>query len=90
MEREEVVMGRGYGTYYRRELIEKEAPEVIAEWDEWLEANSDPGHYDHHKERDQSVLPYIDGHPQWVCDIYMPPHIADKLPPHLRRKRLIS
>lgn len=68
-----------YGSYFRREEILTEHPEIIPEWDAWLEANPDPGYYESYKVKDQSVLPYIDGHPQWVCDVYMPPELMDKI-----------
>lgn len=53
-------------------------PEILAEWWQWLKDHFDPGHYDAYKECDQSVLPYIDGRPQWVVDTYMPPHIEQR------------
>ncbi len=54
-------------------------PELLREWDQWLDDNLDPGHSDAYKERDQAVLPYVNGQPQWVCDTYMPPHLVAKL-----------
>ena len=71
-------------SYYRRELIEQMCPIIMLEWDAWLEIQRDPGNYDAYKERDSSILPCINGKPQWVCDTYMPPHIEAKLPAALR------
>jgi len=62
-----------------RLTIEREYPDIKARWDAWLDAQRDPGHYDAYKERDQSVLPYIDGHPQWVCDVFMPAELVREL-----------
>jgi hypothetical protein len=66
-------------TYYKWQDIEDSHPEVAEEWDVWLSLNFDPGHYDTYKERDQTVLPYVDGKPQWVVEIYMPPHLVEKV-----------
>lgn len=68
-----------YGSYLRRENVERDHPEIIPEWDAWLDANNDPGHYESYKVKDSSVLPYVDGQPQWVCDVYMPPELMDKI-----------
>ena len=74
------------GHYYRREEVEAVAGEdVILAWDSWLDAQRDPGLYDSYKERDQSILPYVDGQPQWVTDVYMPPDIEDRLPASIRK-----
>jgi len=68
-----------YGCYYRQEEIAQEAPEIMEEWERWLDAQIDPGHYDAYKVCDQSVLPYIDGRPQWVCAVFMPGYLVRKL-----------
>jgi hypothetical protein len=72
-------MPRVVGEYLQLKNVEAEAPALIAEWDAWLDAQRDPGNYESYKERDQSVLPYIDGKPQWVTEVYMPVHILEKL-----------
>lgn len=67
-----------HGNYYRWDEIEKEAPHVISEWDKWLKANFDPGHYDAYKDKGKTGL--------WVCDTFMPKEIEEKLPERIRQK----
>lgn len=74
-----------HGNYYRMEVIEVIAPQIIPAWTEWLDRQQDPGNYDAYKQKDQSILPYIDGRPRWVCDVYMPPEIEDMLPESCRK-----
>jgi len=76
------------GHYYRFEEIGRVAPDVLLKWYGWLDAQRDPGLYDAYKVKDPKVLPYIDGHPQWVCDVYMPPEIEDKLPDSIRKSNV--
>jgi len=73
--------------YYRTEEVEVIAPEIMEEWYAWLDAQRDPGNYDSYKIKDPKVLPYINGQPQWVCDVYMPPHL-EKI--FLRKRNAIS
>ncbi len=65
--------------YFTREEIEKQAPEILQEWDQWLRDNFDPGYYDSYKVREQSILPYVNGQPQWVTETYMPPHLRTRI-----------
>lgn len=73
-----LVAHREHGAYVRRQEFAAAFPSLMTEWDRWLKEHLDPGHCDAYKERDPSVLPYIDGHPQWVCDEYLPPHLCKK------------
>ena len=50
-----------------------------SEWDEWLDRQRDPGLWDSYKVKDPKELPYVDGHPQWVTDAFMPDHLLEKL-----------
>ena len=61
-----------YGAYVRREEIEREHPEIMAEWDAWLDAQMDPGNYDAYKDKTKHP-------PEWVCDTYLPPHMMVKI-----------
>ncbi len=77
-----LILGLKYNyfmVYLKWADVESSHPEVAREWDEWLSANFDSGHYEMYKERDPAVLPYVDGKPQWVVAIYMPPHLVAKL-----------
>lgn len=67
------------GDWFRCDLVRAAAPELNVEWQEWLTKNFDPGNWDAYKVRDQDVLPYIDGRPQWVTDAYMPAHLVERL-----------
>ena len=61
------------GKYIRTDLITRERhPQIVEAWETWLDENLDPGHWDSYKVRDQKDLPYIDGHPQWRTDAFMP------------------
>lgn len=60
-------------------LKRRMSAELEAEWYKWLDDHFDPGHYNYWKQRDQSVLPYINGLPQWVTEMWMPQHLVKKL-----------
>jgi hypothetical protein len=68
----------GYGVYIRKEEFEAAFPSLVSEWDKWLDAQRDPGTYESYKERDQSVLPYINGKPQWVTEVFLPAFLCTK------------
>jgi|SRR4026207_870735 hypothetical protein len=71
-----------FGRYIKesaRLVIEKEYPDIQARWGAYLDAQCDPGMYDSYKVKDPAVLPYVDGKPQWVCDIFMPAELVKEL-----------
>lgn len=61
-----------YGSYIQREQVEQECPEILPEWDMWLDGNLDPGNYDAFK-----VI--INGHVEWLSETFMPGCIVTKL-----------
>ena len=73
------------GNYYKDSEVKKFPLKIIDELFEYLDENYDPGHYDMYKERDQTILPYVDGKPQWVIEYFVPQEIEEKLPKELRR-----
>lgn len=67
------------GEYILMEDIASSHPEILVEWEAWLQANFDPGHHDSYKRRSSS------GEYEWVCDTYLPPHLCEKIGiPHAR------
>ncbi len=68
-----------YGNYYNREEVESQAPDILIDWDIWLDAQRDPGHYETFK--DKSKIPA-----EWITETYMPPHLEDRLPEAIRKK----
>jgi hypothetical protein len=65
-------MGSAYGDYFHREDIEASDPEIMAEWDAWLDAQRDPGNYETYKDRSKRP-------PEWKTEIYMPRHLIERL-----------
>ena len=61
-----------HGDYFQRSDIERDHPEIIAEWDGWLNAQGDPGHYETFKNK--TKIPA-----EWITEIYMPPHLIKKM-----------
>ena len=67
------------GDYYLRKPIEDRFPDLYEEWSGWLSEHFDLGNYDTYKVKDPAVLPYVNGEPQWVTEVFMPDHLVEKL-----------
>ena len=60
------------GNYLFRDEVEIEAPVTLKIWDEWVDAQRDPGCCDSYKViRDGKIV--------WVCECFMPPAIVKLL-----------
>lgn len=75
------------GSYSFEKEVEELAPEIVGEWHKWLDAQRDPGNYESYKVKDPTILPYTNGHPQWVTEVFMPQHLVNRLPESLRNRK---
>lgn len=68
-----------FGAYLNSEAVAALYPGLLSVWELWLDHNFDPGHYEVYVVKDQSVLPYIDNHPQRIVTTFMPADIYAQL-----------
>ncbi len=64
------------GHYVDRSEIEYTYPEIVPEWDKWLDDNLDPGHYDAGKWWNPETKQM-----ERYCNTFMPEYLWDKIFP---------
>lgn len=64
------------GHFIQRSTVEASHPEILHEWDKWLDDNPDPGHYDCYDD-------FSTGKKHLMVDTFMPDHLWDRIYAHV-------